>query len=242
MSLVRYETEGPVASLVLDRPEKLNAINLAMLAELVAALDQAAADEEVRVLVLSGNGRAFSAGFDLNGAEREAGESDEEFLRREMEADFSGIMRFWDFPKPIIAAVHGYCLGSSMEISAVCDITIAADDCRFGAPEVQFGSAIICMILPWLIGQKNARELLLVGEKDITADRALAMGLVNRVVPADQLMAEAMRMAKRIAENDPTAVCLTKKAINLNIEAAGMRQALVEALEIGIEIESAETT
>ena len=240
MSLVAYEKSGQIGHLRLNRPDKLNAINLEMLGELVGALDAAAADDDVRVLVLSGEGRAFSAGFDLQGGEPAPGESRQDFVRRELETDFDGIMRFWDFPKPIIAAVHGYCLGSSMEITAVCDVTIAAEDCRFGAPEVSFGSGIVCMILPWIIGQKNARELLLVGAKDISADRAQQMGLVNHVVAADQLVERAMEMAERIAANDPAAVQLTKKAINLNIEATGLRDALRKALEIDVLIESME--
>jgi enoyl-CoA hydratase len=240
MSLVAYEKSGHVGHLRLNRPDKLNAISLEMLGELVGALDAAAADDDVRVLVLSGEGRAFSAGFDLQGGEPASGESRQDFVRRELETDFDGIMRFWDFPKPIIAAVHGYCLGSSMEITAVCDITIAAEDCRFGAPEVSFGSGIVCMILPWIIGQKNAREMLLAGAKDISADRAQQMGLVNHVVAADHLIERAMEMADRIAANDPAAVQLTKKAINLNIEATGLRDALRKALEIDVLIESME--
>lgn len=238
MNLVLYEKDGAVARLKLNRPDKLNAVNDAMLDELVAALDDAEQDDEILVLVLSGEGRAFSAGFDLAGGEPEEGESKAQQMRRELEKDFDAIMRFWDFPKPVIAAVHGYCLGSALEITAVCDITIAAEGSKFGAPEVTFGSGMVCMILPWIIGQKNARELLLVGSKNVSAERAEAMGLVNKVVPADSLFDEASAMAKEIAANDPLAVRLTKKAIRLNAEAGGMRQALREALEIDIEIES----
>lgn len=240
MSLVLYERHDAVASLTLNRPDKLNAVTAGMLDELEAALDRAEADDDVRVVILNGAGRAFSAGFDLGGEAALEGESKADHMRRELTRDFDAIMRFWDFPKPVIAAVHGYCLGSSMEISAVCDITIASEDCKFGAPEVQFGSGIVCMILPWIVGQKNARELLLVGSKDLSAERARSMGLVNHVVPADQLMDEALAMARTIAGNDPLAVSLTKKAMNIGVETAGLRQALQEALEIDILIESAE--
>ena len=240
MSLVLYECHDAVASLTLNRPDKLNAVTAGMLDELEAALDRAEADDDVRVVILNGAGRAFSAGFDLGGEAALEGESKADHMRRELTRDFDAIMRFWDFPKPVIAAVHGYCLGSSMEISAVCDITIASEDCKFGAPEVQFGSGIVCMILPWIVGQKNARELLLVGSKDLSAERARSMGLVNHVVPADQLMDEALAMARTIAGNDPLAVSLTKKAMNIGVETAGLRQALQEALEIDILIESAE--
>jgi enoyl-CoA hydratase len=241
MSKVRYEKSGAVAVLTLNRPAKLNAIDSEMLDLLSASLDLAAVDDEVRALILCGEGRAFSAGFDLDMGKPAEGESADQFLQRELKKDFDTIMCFWDFSKPIIAAVHGYCLGSAMEISAVCDITIAAQECRFGAPEVRFGSGIVCMILPWIVGQKNARELLLVGSDKIDAQRAAAIGLVNKVVPADELMHEALRMANEIALNDPVAVRLTKKALNLSAEAAGLRQALEGALKIDVEIESTQT-
>ena len=150
-------------------------------------------------------------------------------------------MRFWDFPKPTIAAVHGYCVGSAMEISAVCDITLAAEGCRFGAPEVRFGSGIACMILPWIIGQKNAREMLLVGSDEFDASYAKSVGLVNHVVAEKDLLESAFAMAGKIALNDPLAVRLTKKALNQGLAFAGMLQALDAALEIDIEIESTDT-
>lgn len=240
MSLVITEKSGAIANLKLNRPEKLNAINGDMLDELIAALDSAEQDDDIRVLVLSGEGRAFSAGFDLEPGKPDDGESQEEYLRRELETDFNAIMRFWDCPKPVIAAVQGYCLGSSLEIAAVCDITIATEDALFGEPEVTFGSGIVCLILPWIVGQKNARELLLVGSKNISASRAAAMGLVNRVVPAEQLMSEVMAVAEQLAANDANAVRLTKQAIRMSAEATGMRQALAAALEIDIQIETGE--
>lgn len=240
-TLIEFEKRGPVAEIHLNRPDKLNALNAAMLEELGTALGEAEQDDEVRVIILCGNGRAFSSGFDLDMGRPEAGVSESDFIRQELKRDFDLIMRFWDCPKPTIAAVHGYCLGSSMEISAVCDITIAADDCRFGAPEVRFGSGIVCMILPWIIGLKNANEILLEGSTRIDAGRAQAIGLINRVVPAAKLMDEARSMAGELSLNDPLAVRLTKKAIRRTVEIAGMRQALAEALETDIEIETTDT-
>ncbi len=240
-STIEFEKRGPIAEIRLNRPDKLNAVNGAMNEELCAAFSDAEKDDETRVIILSGNGRAFSAGFDLEFGEREPGISEHDHVRQELERAFDLIMRIWDCPKPTIAAVHGYCLGSSMEISAVCDITIAADDCRFGAPEVRFGSGIVCMVLPWLIGTKNAKEMLLKGSNDIDASRAEAIGLANRVVAAADLMKEARAQASEIALNDPLAVRLTKKAINHSLETAGMRDALRAALETDIEIETTET-
>ena len=238
--LVGYERRGPLALLTLNRPEKLNAINAAMVDALGEALTAAESDEKVRVVVVSGAGRAFSAGFDLaleSGADR----PDPLAVRRALESDFRLIMRFWDSPKITIAAVHGYCLGSAMELALACDLTIAADDCLFGAPEVRFGSGIVAMLLPWFVGPKRTKHLLLTGEDRLPASEALQMGLVSQVVPADRLLDEALLLGRRVAANDRFAVALTKQAINRSFDVAGMRQALLQALELDVIAETTET-
>ena len=244
--LVLYSTEGPIACLTLNRPGKLNAVSKGMITELNAALDRAEADEKVRVILLEGAGRAFSAGFDLDmgvGDELEnaSPEQLQAIMRRELRNDFDIIMRFWDSPRVTIAAVHGYCLGSAMEIALACDMSIASEDCRFGAPEVQFGSGIVALLLPWFCGPKRAKELLLTGTDKVTARQAESWGLVNRVVEADILQAAARQLALSVAQNDQLAVRLTKQAINRAYDTAGMRQALLDALELDVEIESTET-
>jgi enoyl-CoA hydratase len=197
--------------------------------------------EEVRAVLIDGNGRAFSAGFDMTSQSDVSKPSRDDRLRRELTRDFEVIMRFWDCPKPTIAAVHGFCLGSAMEITAVCDITIAADDARFGVPEVKYGSGIVCLILPWIVGFKHASELLLAGNNDITASRAASIGLINRVVPRAELQSEALAVARQLAANDALAVCLTKKAIHRSLEIAGLRRALQDALDLDIRIETTDT-
>jgi enoyl-CoA hydratase len=245
--LIRYATEGPLAWLSLNRPHKLNAINAAMIAELNDALDRAEADATVRVILLNGEGRAFSSGFDLDmGMEEQADAGVDEnilkdALRHELTRDFDIIMRFWDCPKPTIAAVHTYCLGSAMEMAVACDITVAARACRFGAPEVKFGSGIVALVLPWLCGPKRAKELLLTGNDRITSEQAGAWGLVNRVVEPEHLYEAARALAMEIAHNDQFAVRLTKQAINQSMDTAGMGRALQDALETDVEIESTET-
>ncbi len=236
-----YEVDGPLALLTLNRPEKLNAINAEMVAELNQALDKAESDNAVRVIVLNGNGRAFSAGFDISLGD-EAEESDDlGALRHELREDFDIIMRFWDSAKVTVAAVHGYCLGSGMEMAVACDITLAAEECRFGAPEVRFGSGIIALVLPWFVGPKRAKDLLLIGDDQVSSQQAEEYGLVNKVVPGDQLLAKARSVALEIAGNDQLAVRLTKQAINRSYDIAGMRQALLQALEVDVLIEGTET-
>ena len=236
---VLVERRGSVSLLTLNRPEKLNAVNAAMIEALDAALDAAEADEAVRAVVVAGAGRAFSAGFDLDMGL--GGEPGPAAVRRALESDFRIIARFWDSPKPTIAAVHGYCLGSAMELALACDITIAAEDSRFGEPEVKFGSGIVALLLPWLTGPKAAKYLLLTGEDRVSAAEAQSLGLVNRVVPAASLLEEALALAQRIAANDRQAVRLTKKAINRSLDIGGMRQAMLAALDIDVAIETTET-
>jgi len=233
-----YEVKGALAFLTLNRPDKLNAINAEMVGELNVALDRAEADDTVRVIVLHGQGKAFSAGFDLGG---DGSDDNPEALRKELTDDFDIIMRFWNSPKVTVAAVHKYCLGSAMEMAVACDITIAADGCRFGAPEVRFGSGIVAMVLPWFAGPKRAKELLLTGNDKVSSQQAEAYGLVNRVVVAEDLMAEATKTAREIAANDNLAVTKTKEAINRGYETAGMTTALSQALELDIIVESTET-
>jgi enoyl-CoA hydratase len=162
-------------------------------------------------------------------------------VSRALHNDFRLIMRFWDSPKVTIAAVHRYCLGSAMELAVACDLTVAADDSLFGAPEVRFGSGIVALLLPWLAGPKRAKRLLLSGDDRVSATDALAMGLVSDVVPRDRLLDATLELAQRIAANDPLAVKLTKQAINRSIDVAGLRPALAQALAIDVLIESTDT-
>ncbi len=242
MTPVHIERRGALALITLQRPDKLNAINREMIAALHRALDDAEADQGVRAIVLSGAGRAFSAGFDLDmEVDTSAGQPDPEAVRRALRSDFDIIMRFWDSPKPTVAAVHGYCLGSAMELALACDLTISSEECLFGAPEVRFGSGIVAMLAPWLAGPKRAKYLLLSGDDKVNARDAQEMGLVNRVVPAGEALQAALTLAQRVAANDALAVKLTKQAINRSLDIAGMRESLLAALEYNVQIETSET-
>ena len=240
-ALVCSELRDGIALLMLNRPDKLNAINKEMIAQLGSALDAAEADPSVRAIVLAGVGRAFSAGFDLDMEIADGGKPDPEDVRQALRNDFEIIMRFWDCPKVTLAAAHGYCLGSAMELALACDLTVASEDCFFGAPEVRFGSGIVAMLLPWLAGPKCAKYLLLSGDDRVTAASALDMGLVNRVVPVGQALDQTLELACRVAANDPLSVKLTKQAINRSLEIGGMREALLQALELNVIIETSET-
>lgn len=248
---ITYETEGPLAWITLNRPQKLNAISKTMVGELNRAMDQAQQDDGVRVILVKGEGRAFSAGFDLE-PEAAAGRTQtptqtqtraEEIaaLKQELRNDFDLIMRFWDSPKPTLAAIHGYCLGGALELALACDVTIAARGCHLGEPEVKFGSGIVALLLPVLCGPKRAKELLLTGNDRVSAEQAEAWGLVNRVCDPDWLVHEARALAREIARNDPVAVRLTKQAVNKLYEIPRLRDGLEHALELDLTIETTET-
>lgn len=233
-----FNVADGIAEIRLDRPAVLNAINSAMIADIGRALDLAEADSAVRAIVLTAEGRAFSAGFDLKESAAR-GETTPAQWRKILETDFEIIMRFWHSPKPTIAAVQGACVGGGFEMALACDITLAADTAVMGEPEVRFGSGIVALLLPWVTGPKQAKEILLAGLDKIDAARALSLGIVNRVVPADALRNEAMALARAIASGGADSVRLTKLAINRSYDIMGMRQALLQALEIDISIESA---
>jgi enoyl-CoA hydratase/carnithine racemase len=208
--VVLYRDMGPVAEIMLNRPAVLNAINGAMHRGILAALDRAAGDDAIRVVVLRGSGRAFSAGGDLKAVAAGEDVGHPLVLGRAI----------WDLPKPVIAAVHGYCLGQACELAAVCDLTVATTSARFGEVEVNHGWGPPLPIVPFALGLKHAKEVLLLGET-FDADHALRIGLVNRVVSEDGLDAEVASIADRIAGLAPAAVAANKKLVNSRYEQAG---------------------
>ena len=217
---IHLERMGAVAILTLSRPERMNAIDKQMLGELQDALDDVERDDELRALVVKGAGENFSSGFDLK-EQMEARPSGLTAWREILDRDFSTVTRFWHLKKPTIAAVRGYCLAGACELALICDITIAADDAIFGEPELKFGAGIVVMILPWLVGPKRAKEIILTGADRISAVEAARIGLINRVVPGDQLDSTAIALARHIAVIDPNLVQKTKQAINQCFETMG---------------------
>ncbi len=238
-SLILYERRGPSAWITLNRPKKLNAMTDALVDQLEAALDRAEADDEVRIVVLRGAGRAFCAGYDL---EQEAHEGEpsitewHELLSRDVEVT----MKLWALSKPTIAAVHGWCLAGGMEVAMACDLLICTDDARFGEPEVRFGSGPVTLLMPYVLGERRTRELLLTGDS-IDAATALAWGLANRVVPADQLEAEVQEWVARIAPTPLRVLQLTKQALNRAQKAMGLLEAVEANLDLSAMLNGAQT-
>jgi enoyl-CoA hydratase len=234
---IRVDREEHVAHLQLNRPERVNAIGKAMLLEIHDAMDALEADAAVRVIVLSGAGRGFSSGFDLKEqmARRPEGAA---AWREILDLDFSTTLRFWSSPRPTIAAIHGPCMAGAFEMALACDLSVCSRDAVFGEPELKFGAGIVTLLLPWMVGPKAAKDILLTGEDGISAERALQLGIVSRVVAEGEHLAAALAIARRIAVIDPDLVRDTKKALNRTYEIQGLREALAAGLDIDHAIES----
>lgn len=208
--VVLFEVEGPVATITLNRPDQLNALNGELLAAYNQALERVRHDDAIRVAVVAGAGRAFCAGMDLKAraTSESSGESPNFFAALNQPNHYNGT-----FEKPLIAAMHGYCLAGGLELALTADIRIAAEDTRFGMPEIRrgfFPGGGGPQRLPRLVPQSFALEMLLTGDQ-YAADQMLQWGLVNRVVPADRLIAEATALATQIAGHAPLAVRALKE-------------------------------
>jgi enoyl-CoA hydratase len=236
--IVLSENLGPVRRLTLNRPQSLNALNAELMAALMAELDRAVAEDTVRVVILRGAGRAFCAGYDLN-EDASGGRLDAAQWRAELNHSTEQMLRIFDCPKPVIAQVHSYCLAGGTDLMLACDLAIAADDAFFGYVDVRFGSGVVSMFLPWVVGVRAAKELLLTGEDRVSATGALRIGLVNRVVSRDDLDAVTLALAEEIAKNEPFVVQTTKRAVNNAWDVAGFRAAMAANTELDVMIETA---
>ncbi|HST06287.1 MAG TPA: enoyl-CoA hydratase-related protein [Chloroflexia bacterium] len=207
--LIKTSRDGRVALIQLNRPEVLNALNMQLMDEVMAALDVFEADLEVGCVVITGNERAFAAGADIK---EMAGASTIEMHTRDQFAKWDRIRRF---KKPLIAAVSGFALGGGNELAMLCDMIVASETAQFGQPEINIGvmpGAGGTQRLTHAVGKALAMEMVLAG-RFLTAKEALQYGLVNRVVPVEVYLDEAMRLARTIAEKGPVALELAKEAV-----------------------------
>ncbi|GAA2643193.1 enoyl-CoA hydratase [Dactylosporangium fulvum] len=237
--VVLYRTDGPVAVVTMHRPQYRNAQNSKMTYALDDAFYRAAEDDDVKVVLLAGAGKHFSAGHDIGTPgrdidttfERRAGlwwdhvgkPGAESRFARESEV-YLGMCRRWrELPKPTIAMVQGACIAGGLMLAWCCDLVVAADDAFFADPVVKMGiPGVEYFAHPWVMGPRFAKEFLFLGER-VDAQRALALGMVNRVVPRDELETSTMDIARRIAQMPRLGLALTKKAVNQAEDLMGLR-------------------
>jgi enoyl-CoA hydratase/carnithine racemase len=232
------EDVGAVRRLTLNRPASLNALSGELMDAMDEAFAAAANDDAVRVVILRGAGRAFCAGYDLK-QDAEEGTKDAAEWHRELDRDTRRLLRILELPKPVIASVHSYCLAGGMDLMLACDLALAAEDAIFGYVDIRFGSGIVSMFLPWIVGVRAAKELVFTGEDRFPATEAHRIGLVNRVVPRDELDDATMALADGIASNEPFVVRTMKASINRVWQLAGLRAALDANTELDVMIETA---
>ena len=240
---ILLDVEDRVARITLNRPEKLNAISRQLQNDVLDALASAEADPAVRVAVISGAGRAFSAGYDVRrGTDEGHGHSEGGVgaaQARSIAADRDGLESFlrgwfqiWDLRLPVIAKVHGYCLAGGTQFASICDVTFTSDDARVGAPQLPLGAGFVASFWAWHVGGKRAKELFFPVGSMITGAEAAEMGLFNRAVPAAQLDEVVDEYVARIAKTPKEILALQKQAINRVEEARGFRAALMQAVEV----------
>jgi enoyl-CoA hydratase len=230
---VLYTADGKIGIVTLNRPEKLNALNMDMRLALARELKRADEDAATSVIVLRAEGRSFCVGFDVGGSggHPQPWRHDALKYHERLSTSFHCLMTPWTLRKPVIASVQGHALGGGCELAMFCDLTIAAEDARFGEPEVLFSQVGPAVLMPFIIGHKRARELIYFGDR-IDARRALEIGMVNRIVPPQELAAATMKYARRLALIAPEALAAAKLAVNRGLDAAGFRNALNAGLDV----------
>ncbi|MCF8107989.1 MAG: enoyl-CoA hydratase/isomerase family protein [Desulfohalobiaceae bacterium] len=208
-----YEKEAGVATVKLNRPKVLNAMNKQLWQDFQVALEDSRNDPDIKVMIITGEGRAFSTGADLKESKTRSIEDYRDYLQELQEASRK-IIRF---EKPTIAAVNGYALGSGYELALACDIRLAAEEAKIGSPEAQVTSSVTggaMRLIQELVGPGKARELLFTAEY-IDGREAERIGLVNKAVPQEELMGQARQMADTIAQNSGFSLQMIKKGLNM---------------------------
>jgi enoyl-CoA hydratase len=236
-AVLLVEDIGPVRRLTMNRPDALNALNGELLEAMSDAVRAAGHDDSVSVVIVRGAGRAFCAGYDLN-EDAEGGEHDARYWHEELALSTDRMLELTDCPKPTIAQVHSYCLAGGTDLMLACDLAVVAEDAKFGYVDIRFGSGVVSMFLPWIVGVRRAKELLFTGEDRVSAQEALRIGMVNRVVPSDELTDATLALANEIAKNEPFVVQTTKRAVNRAWDVAGFRAAMASNTELDVLIET----
>ena len=227
---IRVDHAGPMSWIVLDRPDKANALSNAMLDEFSDALERLATTGGP-IIGIRGEGKGFCAGYDVGqvGTPRAADPvADRERLARNV----ARYLAIWDHPKPVIAAVHGYCIAGATQLCVFCDLTIVAEDARIGEPALPLGGGYIAPLLAPLVGPKRAKELAFVPGNTIDGSTAVEWGWANHAVPEDQVVPTVEDLAGRMARIPADVLRIKKLSINRTMDAMGVRDAAAQVPEM----------
>jgi enoyl-CoA hydratase/carnithine racemase len=220
-SLIQFKTVDAVATLTIARPNKLNALTNEIMTELAATLDCVASDDSIRVVVLTGEGRSFSAGFDVS-TDEDTPEWTPAYWVEHFRLAYAGLERLWTLPQPVVAKIRGACLGGGFALSLACDLAYASEDSYFGEPEVKFGGSTMSPLLAWALPPRHFKELLLTG-RFIDAKRAVDWGLINEAVKADALDARVDQVVRHMCLLPPGTLVKNKSLLNHFYDVMGHR-------------------
>jgi len=227
---IRLEHRGPLTWVVLNRPDKANALSPELLEEFTAALDELV-EEGGPVIAIRGEGRGFSAGYDLERVGK-AGAPNPVADQARLQGYVDRYLGIWDHPKPVIAAVHGFCIAGASQMCVFADITVVTDDVRIGEPKLAIGGGFIAPLWAPLVGPKRAKELAFVVGNSIDGPTAVEWGWANHSVPEDQLIPVVEDLAARIARTPADVLRVKKLSINRAMESMGFRQATSAVAEM----------
>lgn len=222
-STVTYAAQDRIGTITLNRPEKMNAFSGQMLEDFASALDLAQRDDSVRVVIVRGAGRAFSVGYDISPGEFSPHDHTITEDREWLERAIALWLRVWDFPKPVIAQVHGYCVAGATMLAICCDITLVAEDASIRWPALPIGGGLIGPMWTWSVGPKKAKEMSYIAGSEMTGAEAFSLGWANRCVPAAELEEQTLLMARLIARTPADLLRLKKQAINRVMDVQGFR-------------------
>ncbi|MCE0767019.1 enoyl-CoA hydratase-related protein [Pseudonocardia kujensis] len=227
---IRVEHAGPISWIVLARPDKANALSDAMLDEFSDALARLA-DAGGPVVGIRGEGRGFCAGYDVDQVGKPKA-ADPVADRERLARNVNRYLAIWDHPKPVIAAVHGYCIAGATQLCVFCDLTIVAEDARIGEPALPLGGGYIAPLWAPLVGPKRAKELAFLPGNAIDGRTAVEWGWANQAVPADRVQATVEGLAARMAKTPPDVLRIKKLSINRTMDAMGVRTAAAQVPEM----------
>jgi enoyl-CoA hydratase len=230
--LVVYDVTDNVATISLNRPDAANAQNAELLDQLDHHWTAAAQDPDVKVIVLRGNGKHFSAGHDLRGGGAPSTLTLQDVYAFETQRYVGYSLKWRNVPKPSIAAVHGACVAGGLLLAWPCDLIVAADDAKFSDPVVAMGiGGVEYHGHTWELGPRLAKEILFTG-RSISAEEALRVGMVNRVVPRAELDAATTQLAQQIATKHPYALRMAKRAVNQTLDIQGFTTAVQAVFDV----------
>jgi enoyl-CoA hydratase len=235
MALIETSVSGKVGVVAFNRPDKLNAWNAEMKAQFTAALNLMTDDPDVSLIILKGEGKAFSVGADVSkggtGYQPNQAYHDAVSDWRQVRANVETWHNIWRCSKPVIAQVHGYCMGIATQIAVFSDITLVAEDAVIGWPSLPFGGGLLGPISTWLIGPKRAKEMSFMVGSRMNGTEAVEMGWANHAYPAERLAEATLSMARTIAKTPLDLLMVKKRAINRVMDVQGFSEAVVMGAE-----------